>query len=246
MGLPSVITTDQRTEFHNQVNDKLMKTFDIKQQPPTIHRQMVLMKDAIRLLQMQLQSLHSSVGKVGMRKCLKLSMHITPKIIAQCKYTPFEAMFGCMAKFPVDINLALDYDPDEKLLQNMNSEDPPDKENERRKLMEKNIRLNIQEAQQKQKKYFDQKHGAEACFKVGATVLKRDFTRKKHLGGKLDYCWEGPFVITAVLGRGLYKLKGKDGSKVVDRVNGTHLKPFLSPCKQPVMEVFCQTVSIHA
>ena len=56
MGLPSVITTDQRTEFHNQVNDKLMKTFDIKQQPPTIHRQMVLMKDAIRLLQIQLQS----------------------------------------------------------------------------------------------------------------------------------------------------------------------------------------------
>ena len=65
-----------------------------------------------------------------------------------------------MAKFPVDINLALDYDPDEKLLQNMNSEDPPDKENERRKLMEENIRLNIQEAQQKQKKYFNQTHGA--------------------------------------------------------------------------------------
>ena len=155
-------------------------------------------------------------------------------------------MFGRIAKLPVDINLALDYDPDEKLLQYMNSEDPPDKEKETRKLMEENIRSNIQEAQQKQKKYFDQKHGAGACFKVGATVLKRDFTRKKRRGGKLDYRWEGPFVITAVLGRGLYKLKGKDGPKVVDRVNGTHLKPFLSPCRQPVMGAFCQTVSIRA
>ena len=81
---------------------------------------------------------------------------------------------------------------------------------------------------------------------VGATVLKRDFTSKKRSEGKLDYHWEGPFVITAVLGGGLYKLKGKDGSKVVDRVNGTHLKTFLSPCKQPVMGSFCQTVSIRA
>ena len=49
-------------------------------------------------------------------------------------------MFGRIAKLPVDINLALDYDPDEKLLQYTNSEDPPDKEKETRKLMEENIR----------------------------------------------------------------------------------------------------------
>lgn len=56
-------------------------------------------------------------------------------------------------------------------------------------------------------------------------MLKRDFTRKKHLEKKLNYHWEGPFVITAVLGRGLYKPKEKDGSQVVDRVNGTQASP---------------------
>lgn len=30
----------------------------------------------------------------------------------------------------------------------------------------------------------------------GAVVLK-DFNRKKRRGGKLDKCWEGPYVITA-------------------------------------------------
>ena len=88
---------------------------------------------------MQLQSLHSSVGKVGMRKCLKLSMHITQQYRNPTNILSFEAMFGRIAKLPVDINLALDYNPDEKLLQYMNAEDPPDKEKETRKLMEDQI-----------------------------------------------------------------------------------------------------------
>ena len=37
MGLPSVITTDQGTEFRNQVNDKLMKTIDIKHRLTTAY-----------------------------------------------------------------------------------------------------------------------------------------------------------------------------------------------------------------
>ena len=45
-------------------------------------------------------------------------------------------------------------------------------------------------------------------------VLKRDFTRKKRRGGKLDYRWQGPYIIVASLGKGLYRLKEMHGERV--------------------------------
>ena len=56
-------------------------------------------------------------------------------------------------------------------------------------------------------------------------VLKKDFTRKKRKGGKLDYRWEGPFVITASLWKGLFKLKDLNGDKVSCGLN-VHLEEF--------------------
>ena len=52
------------------------------------------------------------------------------------------------------------------------------------------------------------------CFGVGSTVLLKDFNRKKHKEGKLDFRWQGPFVIISSLGRGLFKLKELNGTKV--------------------------------
>ena len=49
------------------------------------------------------------------------------------------------------------------------------------------MKSNIEAAQAKQKKYYDEKFGASLCFRVGSTVFKKDFTRKKRKGGKLDY-----------------------------------------------------------
>ena len=72
---------------------------------------------------------------------------------------------------------------------------------------------NIQTAQAKQKRNYDQKHNVAECFGVGSTVLLKDFNRKKHKGGKLDFRWQGPFVIVSSLGRGLFKLKDLNGTK---------------------------------
>ena len=56
-------------------------------------------------------------------------------------------------------------------------------------------------------------------FAIGAIVLKKDFTRKKRKGGKLDTKWTGPYKVAKALGRGLYRLEGvKDPSKVITRV----------------------------
>ena len=60
-------------------------------------------------------------------------------------------------------------------------------------------------------------------------MLVRDFNRKKRKGGKLDYKWRGPYIITKSLGRGLYSLQAEDNSNEISRINGAHLKQYLSP-----------------
>lgn len=67
-------------------------------------------------------------------------------------------------------------------------------------------------------------------YSVGEKMLVKDFNRKKRKGGKLDYRWKGPYIITKSLGRGLYSLKAADDSNVnISRVNGAHLKHYMSP-----------------
>ena len=99
---------------------------------------------------------------------------------------------------PVDINAEANYDPDQKLREFANKDEPNEEQNDaKRRKMEGLVKSNIEAAQAKQKKYYDEKFGASSCFRVGSTVLKKDFTRKKRKGGKLDYRWQGPYIITA-------------------------------------------------
>ena len=131
------------------------------------------------------------------------------------KHTPFEAMFGRMARLPVDFNASINFDADAKLKEFMDAKTNDSLERAaKRQKTEEAVKSNIEQAQKKQKEYYDLKHGAAACFNVGSVVLKKDFTRKKRKGGKLDYRWQGPYMITASLGKGLFKLKELNGDKV--------------------------------
>ena len=58
------------------------------------------------------------------------------------------------------------------------------------------------------------KHAAGDLFTVGSLVLKKNFTRRKRKGGKMDYRWQGPYTITTILGKGLFRLKERDGDKI--------------------------------
>ena len=67
-------------------------------------------------------------------------------------------------------------------------------------------------------------------FRVGAIVLKKDLTRKKRKGGKLDCKWVGLYEIVCTLGHGLYWLRDTQcPNKVLSRVNGVHLKKYILP-----------------
>ena len=105
---------------------------------------------------------------------------------------------------PVDINAEANYDPDQKLREFANKDEPNEEPNDtKRRKMEGLVKSNIEAAQAKQK-YYDEKFGASSCLHVGSTVLKKDFTRKKRKGGKLDYRWQGPTSSLQLLEKGFF------------------------------------------
>ena len=217
MGLPAVITTDQGTEFKNKLNDELMKAFNIEHRLTTAYH-----PQANGLDERFNQTLTNSIVKYVETDRENWDVHLDQVVFAyntavqeSTKYTPFQAMFGRMARIPVDINSAPNYDPAKKL-QEFYQADQPSFSSEAAKWQKDAdiIKKNILTAQAKQKRNYDQKHNVAECFGVGSTVLLKDFNRKKRKGGKLDFRWRGPFVIISSLGRGLFKLKELNGIKV--------------------------------
>ena len=94
-------------------------------------------------------------------------------------------------------------------------------------------------AQQRQKAKFDLKRKAPD-YKVGDKVLRYNRRRDTRMGDKLQPRYFGPFVISEVLGRGVYRLQNEDGTDIKQSVNATNLKawveqvsPSSTPRKQP-------------
>ena len=97
-------------------------------------------------------------------------------------------MFGRRGLLPVDFNSCTEYDPERVLKHFQDATDPdPEEVKTTRKNIEDQVKANIEQAQIKQKEYYDKKHTLLGTFTNGSLVLKKDFTRKRRRGGALDY-----------------------------------------------------------
>ena len=124
-------------------------------------------------------------------------------------YTPFELMFGRKPIIPVDIrNDGIEVLPEYSNIQTgmfnemynlviilltvaVYNTDFTVIADHRARIFE-SAKANILKAQKKQKIAYDRKDSNPQTFHLGALVLKKDFTRKKRKGGKLDFKWVGP------------------------------------------------------
>ncbi|XP_057789181.1 uncharacterized protein LOC131006011 [Salvia miltiorrhiza] len=71
------------------------------------------------------------------------------------------------------------------------------------------------------------KHIRTRTFKLGDWVLRKVFQNTKETSaGKLAPNWEGPYLITKVVGRGAYKLQSTDGREINNSWNALHLKQY--------------------
>ena len=150
-------------------------------------------------------------------------------------FTPFQLMFNRQATLPIDIELRKAL-PEEVASSYLNLDEPDTaKVAEQRARLLEEAKQNILQAQQKQKETYDRKHAKPDCYKVGQLVLKKDFTRKKRKGGKLDIRFLGPYAISKVLPHGTFKLMNPSNNHSTIRVTGAHLKLYnpASPSSPP-------------
>ena len=147
-------------------------------------------------------------------------------------FTPFELMFNRQATLPIDVEFRKAL-PKEVASAYLSLEEPDMAKlaEERARRLEE-AKQNILQAQQKQKEMYDKKHAKPECYKIGQLVLKKDFTRRKRKGGKLEIRFLGPYAISKVLPHGTYELTDR---KSTVRVTGAHLKLYhpASPPSSP-------------
>ena len=125
MGIPSVVTTDQGTEFRNCVNNELMSGFGIQHRLTTVYH-----PQANRLDERLNQTLVNSLAKFSQENREKWYAKLNEVVYAyntamqeSTKHTPFEAMFGRVARLPIDFNTRSAYDADAKQLEYQDAED---------------------------------------------------------------------------------------------------------------------------
>jgi hypothetical protein len=132
------------------------------------------------------------------------------------KYTPFKLLYGREAVLPIDLQGNEQDDnkvPEESLQQHIGyiTEDLQN--------LRLNARDNIEKAQEKQRKYHDQKV-KPIKFNIGDKVLLYELAKAKVHGDKFREKWTGPYYIHDIMAPGAYKLRTMD-DKVLRRVINT-------------------------
>ncbi len=104
-------------------------------------------------------------------------------------------------------------------------------------------KVNIESAQQKQKKRYDAKR-KPPIFSIGEKVWKYNGRKDTRKGGKLDWNWTGPYEVAECTTRGTYRLKNKKGLQLKQAVSSIHLKAVIDGkklskvnCKEEAEEV---------
>ena len=145
---------------------------------------------------------------------------------ASSKFTPFELMFNRRATIPIDIELRKEMSEELAAGYHELREPDPAAMEEKRKNQLEEAKENILCAQKKQKEQYDKKHVKPHLFQPGQLVLKKDFTRRKRKGGKLDSKFLGPYTIVKALGNGTYLLAREGRPEEKAQATGAHLKPY--------------------
>jgi hypothetical protein len=96
---------------------------------------------------------------------------------------------------------------------------------EKRKQVFEKVAKNIKHAQKRQKESYDRRHLPDEL-PVGAEVMVENTAQKERKGGKLHELYKGMYFITESLGKGLYKLRDKQGNILKKKYNVKRLKVY--------------------
>ncbi len=216
-GIPAYLVSDRGTQFTSHLLDLLCKQWGVIQKLTTAyHPQTNLTERVNRNLKPMIASYVGEQHKHWDRWLSEFRFAINSAWHESTGFSPAEIALGRKLKGPM-----------ERALQK-----PPDPENpvyptlDRQKLLIDIVRENVERAQVKQKKYYDQKH--RLCeFQVGDVVWVRTHPLSKADDGfmaKLSPKWKGPAVIKKKLGLVNYRVSFMDDPDSIDSYHVQNLK----------------------
>ncbi|XP_070036358.1 uncharacterized protein [Nicotiana tomentosiformis] len=137
--------------------------------------------------------------------------------------TPFPLVYGAEALIPVEVGettlryfQANEESNNEAMLINL---EPIE---ERRDLA--HVRMEAQK--QRMERYYNRRANLR-YFKVGDLVLRKVTQNTRELNAdKLGLTWEGPYRVSAITGKGSYKLENRNREKLPNNWNVAHLKRY--------------------
>ncbi len=216
-GIPAYLVSDRGTQFTSHLLDLLCKQWGVIQKLTTAyHPQTNLTERVNRNLKPMIASYVGEQHKHWDRWLSEFRFAINSAWHESTGFSPVEIALGCKLKGPM-----------ERALQK-----PPDPENpvyptlDRQKLLIDIVRENVERAQVKQKKYYDQKH--RSCeFQVGDVVWVRTHPLSKTDDGfmaKLSPKWKGPAVIKKKLGPVNHRVSFMEDPDSIDSYHVQNLK----------------------
>ena len=169
LGIPAVITTDQGKEFHNKLNKGFEVEMGIDHRFTTAYH-----PQANGLDERFNQTMKYSIAKISHGENSTWDVQISDIVYAyntsiqdSTNYSPFQAMFGRIARLLIDINTDK-LEPEAKLEKNISAYTPAiEQVKNQRIMMEEDIKKNIKKAQAKQSHHYNIKHGAGSSYIIG-------------------------------------------------------------------------------
>ena len=213
-GCPRKILSDRGSHFNNQLIKELMEKFQVKHGFSTPYH-----PKTNGLVERFNKTLCESLAKLGEESW---DENISPvlfayrtKIQETTKFKPFYLLYEREARQPLEKDenrITL-----QQRIQTLITELP---------IKRGETILNIQQSQEKQKKYHDKRNKIQVNFKIGDKVLLYDAAKEKRWSGKLQDKWKGPYYIHEELVNGSYKIKEMNGKVLKTPVNGELLKKY--------------------
>ena len=235
LGCMDTLISDQGREFVNKVIDFLLESLQTEHRiSSAYHPQTNGQRERDN------RTLKSALSKLVNDQCDDWDIHIPGVLFAyhtskhaSTNCTPFQVMYGRIAKLPIDIS---ESDICMKSGEHVNPEILDTLENIHEEINSK-VNDNIVIAQKRQKHNYDKRHSNNLRVSLGNTVYIKNSRRIHRMGSKLEPRWVGPYKVIEMLGKGRVRLENiKSGNKLKNVYNIANLKCY-THIKSPKSDV---------
>ena len=218
-GVMNFLQSDQGTEFCNAIVDNLEKMLGFKHKVSAAYHPQTngLVERTVQTVKQRIRKCVAEKKDEWDKQLPFVLLSVRTSVQSSLKKSPFELLYGTSVRLEGN---------------RQNLEVVSEKHIKRRiQVIEealdatrKKAVKNLKQAQEKQKKAYDNKRSFTK-FKVGDLVLRRNFFQRTRKGAKDEDAWEGPFKVTKTTEHGAYFLE-KDGKRLRKAWNGSALKKY--------------------